>query len=75
MTSHITLHCNGNYVLEARRHPTSEHELVSVGPGSNVQKQIPIPHGGEVIVFDFTEREATEEEIEAAKSGAEVKQE
>ncbi|MGE0290514.1 MAG: hypothetical protein AB7I42_29545 [Bradyrhizobium sp.] len=74
MTTSVAIRTNGNYVCEGKMTVTPKdqpvrEEEIKVGPGSNVERQYTVPHGSQVSM-DLTERNATQEEIEAAKPAA-----
>lgn len=64
MTTSVKVVCNGDYVAEVVQ---DGKPAVNVGPGSMVEKSFGYPHPGP-STFVITERPATAEEVEAAKS-------
>lgn len=74
MTTSVVIRTNGNYVCEGRitvnsKDQPAREEEIKVGPGSNVERQYYVPHGSQVSM-SLTERNATQEEIDAAKAAA-----
>lgn len=68
MTTSVKLRTNGNYVSELK--DEAGNVLGKAGPGSNVESNwLNFPHGQTATI---TERPATDEEIEAAKSAADA---
>ncbi|MER8762912.1 hypothetical protein [Mesorhizobium sp. M0968] len=68
MTTTIKVNTNGNYVSTIKINGV---EAGTVGPGSMVEKSFGLPHNnGGPSVFEVFERQATPEEIEAAKAAA-----
>lgn len=66
MTTQVKIQTNGSYVAELKN--VNGSVLGKAGPGNNVESEwIHVPHGQTHTV---TEREATAEEIEAAKAPA-----
>ena len=78
MTTNITISTNGDYVSEGYvisdqtwdqngvENYARQTENFKIGPGNMVSRSFSINHGAEVRV-SMTERDATPEEIEAAK--------
>jgi len=66
MTTNVKVQTNGNYVAMVK---IDGEDKGTVGPGSAVEKQWYIPHGG-VHNVEIEERSATEDEINAAKAAA-----
>jgi 4-diphosphocytidyl-2C-methyl-D-erythritol kinase len=64
MTTTVIVATNGNYVSSVK---VNGEDRGTVGPGSNVQRSFGIMHGSGPTVFEISEREATPDEIEAAK--------
>lgn len=64
MTTTVIVATNGNYVSHVK---VNGEDRGTVGPGSNVQRSFGIMHGSGPTVFEISEREATPDEIEAAK--------
>ncbi|MER8427849.1 hypothetical protein [Mesorhizobium sp. M1403] len=70
MTTTIKVNTNGNYVSTIKINGV---EAGTVGPGSMVEKSFGLPHNnGGPSVFEVFERQATPEEIEAAKAAAPI---
>lgn len=69
MTTSLKITTNGNYVATVKNE--KGEELVSVGPGSTVEKSLYFPHGSGPQTYVVDERAATAEEVEAAKPKAE----
>lgn len=67
MTTDVIVRTNGNYVAMVKQ---NGEDKGTVGPGAAVTKQFYVPHGAGPQVFEIEEREATAEEIEAAKSAS-----
>ena len=65
MTTSLKSTTNGNYVAPVKTE--KGEELVSVGPGSRVEKSLYFPHGQGPQTYVVEERSATAEEVEAAK--------
>lgn len=69
MTTTIKVNTNGSYVSTIK---INGKEAGTVGPGSNVEKAFSLPHNdGAPSLFEVHERQATPEEVEAAKPKAE----
>lgn len=64
MTTDVIVRTNGNYVAEVK---IDGEDKGGVGPGTLVQRQFFIPHGGKHVV-EIEERSATAEEIESASA-------
>ncbi|MER8602772.1 hypothetical protein NKH48_03120 [Mesorhizobium sp. M1233] len=66
MTTTIKVNTNGNYVSTIKINGV---ESGTVGPGFPAEKSFGLPHNnGGPSVFEVFERQATPEEIEAAKA-------
>ncbi len=71
MTTTVKVSCNGNYVATVKT--TQDGKLKStdtVGPGNNVEKVFAFYHGSSPTTYEVSEREATPDEISAAKADA-----
>jgi hypothetical protein len=66
MTTTVKVNTNGSYVADVKITNSRGEQVDSVGPGSMVEKSFSIPHG-EATTIEINEREATPEEVEAAK--------
>jgi hypothetical protein len=71
MTTNIRITTNGSYVSQgtlkrSTNGQAAPDETFSVGPGSMKEHNIGVPHGS-TVNLEIIEREATPEEIEAAK--------
>lgn len=64
MTTHVEVVCNGNYVATVK---VNGKDAGTVGPGSMVRKTFSYYHGQGPTTYEVDEREATPEEIAAAK--------
>lgn len=65
MTTSLKITTNGSYVATVKNE--KGEELVSVGPGTMVEKQLYFRHGAGPQTYVVEERSATAEEVEAAK--------
>lgn len=66
MTTTVKITTNGNYVSTIK---INGEEAGTVGPGSMVEKSFGLPHNnGGPSVFEVFERQATADEIEAART-------
>jgi hypothetical protein len=62
MTLSVRVHVGGNYVAEVK---VNDGPMVNVGP--NAEKFVHVPHGRKSII-EIDERQATQEEINAANA-------
>lgn len=69
MTTTVKVSCNGDYVATVKTMQNGEVKSTdTVGPGSNVEKTFWFYHGSAPTVYEVSEREATAEEVAAAKA-------